>query len=151
MSASEAFLRLIEEVELAPCNGGQWGWVYFVVCADLNRCKIGFTSGKVEKRIKNLQTGSPSQLALLVAHPGSTETERALHERFANSRVVGEWFDLTPELRAYMVAALWAISEFTLKQGQKLTPWMVAGLHHSLTTYPIFPEGLAELLEADAT
>lgn len=149
MIGSDAFLRLIDEVDLVQCEGGQFGWVYFVVCVDLGRCKIGFTSGKVEKRIKSLQTGSPSQLVLLVAHPGSTESERALHERFASSRVVGEWFDITPELRAYMVAALWAVSEFTLKQGQRLTPWMAAGLSHWLSTCSVLPESLVELLEAD--
>lgn len=36
--------------------------------------------------------------------PGSTGDERALHRRFALARREGEWFELTPEISAYIEA-----------------------------------------------
>lgn len=146
----ERVLALLEEVELVPCDGrGTVGWVYFIVCTDTYRCKIGFTAKDPAKRLKNLQTGSPGELALVLTHPGTQDTEAALHKKFEASCVRGEWFDLTDELRAYMVAALWVMSEATLKSGRGLEPWMAAGLKHALEHLECMPESLAELLEAE--
>lgn len=146
----QRMLGLIGEVELAKCEGpGPVGWVYFIMCPATQRCKIGFTKGAVEKRLASLQTGSASQLAAIVMHPGTPDTERELHGRFASSRLHGEWFDLTDELRAYMIAALWAMTEFTLKQGQRLPRWMASGVEISLEHLESLPETLIELLEAD--
>lgn len=153
MSADrEKLLDLIDQVKLVACDGqGPKGLVYFIMCTDSRRCKIGFTTGKVEKRLASLQTGSASQLAAVLMHPGTIESERRLHEKFASSRIHGEWFELTDELRAYMVAALWAMSEITLKGGGKLQHWMVKGLELSLDHLEALPESLIELLEAEPT
>jgi hypothetical protein len=56
--------------------------------------KIGYTKGDPKKRLASLQTGQPMALSLLWAAPG--DYEHALHQRFAEHRVRGEWFDLTP-------------------------------------------------------
>lgn len=55
--------------------------------------KIGYATNP-KKRLASLQTGQPMQLTLLWSHP--VDHEAALHERFAEYRVRGEWFDLTP-------------------------------------------------------
>jgi hypothetical protein len=56
--------------------------------------KIGYTSGAPLKRLASLQTGQPMTLSLLWSVAVDIEDE--LHERFADYRVRGEWFDLTP-------------------------------------------------------
>jgi len=76
------------------------GHVYFIKSEKTNSVKIGFTSGKVEERIKALQTAHPYKLKLLATIPGTFESERAFHKQFANFRLKGEWFEPHPELLA---------------------------------------------------
>ncbi len=61
--------------------------------------KIGFTANLAE-RIRDLQVACPVQLKLLAHTPGNTTIEREYHARFAGSRTFGEWFKITPSLRA---------------------------------------------------
>lgn len=56
--------------------------------------KIGYTSVKPHERCQALQTGLPFDLTLLWSTRGDFETQ--LHDMFAEHRVRGEWFDLTP-------------------------------------------------------
>jgi hypothetical protein len=143
----ENVVRLLDEVELVTVGGrGPIGWVYFIICMDAPRCKIGFTKGDVYKRLKSLQTGSSSELILIAKHPGTPETERAVHEKFAHLRLRGEWFDLTDELRAYLVATLWAMAELTLQSGHKLEPWMTAGVMLTAQQLGCISEGLEEAM-----
>lgn len=147
----ERLLKLIEEVELVPASGrGPFGWVYFIACHETGRIKIGFTKGDPIKRVRALQTGCSTELGLIAQHPGTPETERLLHERFKERRLHREWFQISDELRAYIIDALWAMSEFALRQGQKLSPWMVIGLEYSIERLETLPESLTELLEADS-
>lgn len=61
-----------------------------------NTYKIGITRGKIEKRIKQLQTGNGSEIFLV----NSYETkypffiERHLHLRFYPQQKRNEWFEL---------------------------------------------------------
>jgi hypothetical protein len=144
----EKVRSLLDHVELVTTSGsrGPVGWVYFIICMDAERCKIGFTKGDVHKRLKSLQTGSASELILIAKHPGTPETERALHDKFAHLRLRGEWFDLTDELRAYLVSALWAMSEITLRAGHKLEPWMAAGIQLTAEKLGCISEGLEEAM-----
>ena len=144
----ERLLKLIDEAELVQIDHGDGpkGWVYFIICADLPRCKIGFTKGGVHKRLKNLQTGSSSELIMLAAHPGTPKTERLLHERFAEHSIHGEWFELTDEIRAYMINTLWAMSEIAVKMGGKLSPWMAAGVLLTAEQLGFCSEGLLEAM-----
>lgn len=96
-----AFLRTVVfamERDLAERDGSS---VYFAE-AD-GRVKIGWSS-KVATRIAQLQTGNASPIRLLAIEPGGRALERQLHERFADARVGGEWFALTPDLQAYVAA-----------------------------------------------
>ncbi len=146
---ADAFSDAVHAVQLETAHGrGPVGWVYFIVCIDSGRCKIGFTKHNVAKRLKTLQTGSSGELTLLAKHPGSIDTERALHERFAMDRIKGEWFHVSDDLRAYMVATVLAMSEFTITQGSKLEPWMTVGMRMALERMSSWPESLLDALEA---
>ncbi|MFE6713970.1 GIY-YIG nuclease family protein [Streptomyces sp. NPDC057695] len=56
--------------------------------------KIGHTTDTVKSRVAQLQTGQPADLRPLLEVDG--DYEGALHGRFVDYRVRGEWFDLTP-------------------------------------------------------
>jgi hypothetical protein len=55
--------------------------------------KIGFTKNDdASKRLSDLQTGSPFELALMAQFRGDTTQERQAHAILSAHRVTGEWF-----------------------------------------------------------
>jgi Meiotically up-regulated gene 113 len=73
--------------------------IYFLQASIGGPVKIGFAAD-VERRVRELQCGSPFPLRVLAAWQGDGRDERELHERFAADREHGEWFRPTAELRA---------------------------------------------------
>lgn len=68
----------------------------YVIGGDgLPHVKIG-TSINPQKRLRQLQPGSPIRLTVLWTTPGDSTLERQVHARFDAYRSYGEWFDLTP-------------------------------------------------------
>lgn len=61
--------------------------------------KIGVTTGKVENRIKKLQTGNSGEIYLINSY--QTEypfvMEKMLHTKYYSDRKKGEWFELPIE------------------------------------------------------
>lgn len=75
--------------------------VYFIGAGPF--CKIGYTGKEsATSRLSELQTASPYTLEILAECPGDLMLEGALHHRFRDCRVRGEWFSLTPELAGYI-------------------------------------------------
>ncbi len=74
------------------------GCVYFIKSEKTDEIKIGYTSGEVKNRLRSLQTGHPYKLKILATLSGTRDDERSLHEKFANSRLKGEWFKSHPDL-----------------------------------------------------
>jgi hypothetical protein len=72
--------------------------VYFISARELDLVKIGYAFNPL-RRYNHLRTFSPVELTLEGAIPGGYDKERALHKRFATSRVRGEWFKLSPNLQ----------------------------------------------------
>lgn len=70
------------------------GFVYLMHDTALNYRKIGF-SVKPSHREKTLQAEKPT-IQLEHYWPGTWKTEQALHEKFKDKHVRGEWFDLKP-------------------------------------------------------
>lgn len=76
------------------------GFVYFVGEDEPSLIKIGWAKTSVEKRVRQLQTGSPLRLRVLATIVGSRLDEKKLHRRFFELHSHGEWFRAAPELLA---------------------------------------------------
>lgn len=76
--------------------------MYFL-CSD-NKIKIGYTKGSIEKRIAQLNTGSPNKIYKLGWMEGTKEKEKELHIMFSAYRIRsnGEWFLGTKEIIDYI-------------------------------------------------
>lgn len=61
--------------------------------------KIGVTKNDPQKRIKQLQTGNPSELTLIDTYYSKfgTTIESYLHRTYAMNKIKGEWFSLDKE------------------------------------------------------
>ena len=67
----------------------------YIIQSSNNGCfKIG-RSKHPEKRLKQLQTGSPFRLELILVLENQGSQEKNLHKRFPKSEITckGEWFD----------------------------------------------------------
>lgn len=67
--------------------------VYLIGSPESPLVKIGW-SDNPQRRLRNLQTGSPVPLHLLAVFEGGAIVEAELHRRFADKRSHDEWFDL---------------------------------------------------------
>src|SRR5690606_14393267 len=66
--------------------------------SDPRKVKIGI-SRNIERRIGQLQTGSPYKLELMgrIEADNDRNFEKALHEKYSNVKKIGEWFCLSAE------------------------------------------------------
>lgn len=71
--------------------------MYFIQRGEHGPIKIG-VSTDVTGRLRSLQVGFLDPLVLLGTLPGGADLEQALHDRFRDQRVEGEWFRPSPEL-----------------------------------------------------
>jgi hypothetical protein len=79
--------------------------VYFIQPAGGGLIKIG-VAARPKQRLYHLQTGSPVELRLVGTLPGGQPLEAELHQRFAEHRVRGEWFEPTAELLSLIAGGL---------------------------------------------
>jgi hypothetical protein len=68
--------------------------IYIIHCDGY--CKIGYSSTP-EKRLSELQVGSPHPLTMVGVAPGTRDDEVQLHMKYADFWIRGEWFLLTAE------------------------------------------------------
>jgi hypothetical protein len=79
------------------------GIVYFILDTYSNSVKIGHTTIKgLEKRILNLQTGTPYELKILGLLWGDKKIEKSIHKEFKESHIRGEWFYYTEKLHKFI-------------------------------------------------
>jgi hypothetical protein len=73
------------------------GFVYLVWAKGTDKYKIG-SSGYPERRIKELQVGSPIKLEFVVCKESESyeAEERTLHRKWKNCNSHGEWFTFHP-------------------------------------------------------
>jgi len=74
------------------------GRVYFIQ-ASTGHIKIGYAQD-VEARLKTLQVAHPTPLLVLAVSGGGMPQERKYHTRFADHRLLGEWFAPHPDILA---------------------------------------------------
>lgn len=94
--AEAAVLRGLNTPAPPPTPPRDPRFVYFILSSETNRMKIGIAADPWE-RLDTLRTGSPEEL-LLVAFIPATDArcmEREWHDRFAEDRLRGEWFNAT--------------------------------------------------------
>lgn len=72
-------------------------WTYLVGSREQEVVKIGVTT-RLKTRMSSLRNSSPIPIKLFAVAFGSPEIEMVLHDRFAESRLHGEWFKLTDEI-----------------------------------------------------
>lgn len=89
--------NLRRKLPSAEQHGGR---IYLIRSGDSDVVKIGFAFD-VEKRLRELQTGSPEKLSIVATVPGDIKTEQMLHKNYASSHIRGEWFHETPEIRCF--------------------------------------------------
>ena len=76
------------------------GEVYFIGARRIDApVKIGFTTGRIEWRLKSIQREHDEPIEVLASFDGTVVDEGRLHMRFAKARLRGEWFTKTPELQ----------------------------------------------------
>jgi hypothetical protein len=84
--------------------------IYFIGCAAANAVKIGTTekSWRVTPlsaaffRLGQAQVNCPFDLELRAVCEGGPEEEAALHERFAEHHIRGEWFTVAGDLKGLL-------------------------------------------------
>jgi hypothetical protein len=69
--------------------------VYFITCRKAKAVKIG-NSVDPHGRLAEIQLGCPLPVVLEAIMPGNASEEFRLHRWFAEERIRGEWFQLTP-------------------------------------------------------
>jgi len=104
---TESFLRRIIREELARALGGlleederDGALVYFMASERTALVKIGYARDPERRRLQ-LERGG-ERVRILAVMNGGRSLEQELHTKFADRRVVGEWFDPTPELVAFI-------------------------------------------------
>ncbi len=107
-----------QRIRSAPYRG-EGGVVYFIRAVESGRIKIGHTKGSAEARLTNFLTGSPEPLELLGAVPQTDDlNEPGLHERFADARRHGEWFEPTEDLLQFIEECVRATAESGVTSSQ---------------------------------
>ena len=71
--------------------------IYLIRAEKTNLYKIGYTAGKVESRVKGLQTGCPYKISIIRELTGDQAKEKRLHNIFSEFRKEGEWFEFNKE------------------------------------------------------
>lgn len=75
--------------------------VYFIHDAASEAVKIG-SAVCPESRLRELQTSNPNELTLLGTREGGQPEEKRLHALFAFSRLRGEWFAMTEQVKGWL-------------------------------------------------
>lgn len=88
------------------------GYVYIIGFSDY--VKIGW-SMTVKSRLLSLQTAVPERIVVYGLIEGERNEESALHDRFRDCRLNGEWFRIDHRLQRWIEEGCWAQSNLLMK------------------------------------
>lgn len=71
----------------------------YLLYTDDGRYKIGYTRREILERIKELKTGNSNNFTVINTYKSKfgTKIEAALHQKFKEKKIEGEWFLLESE------------------------------------------------------
>jgi len=79
-------------------------WITYFIQGEVTKLiKIG-KAKDIDRRLKNLQCGSPDNLVILKSYRG--DAEKTLHKVFSSIRLHGEWFFPHPDLLEFISGLL---------------------------------------------
>lgn len=80
------------------------GWIYFILCRDMNVVKIGSSTILPAHRLEQIQTYSPCLLTLVAVCESDyvIYEEHCLQLMFGLSQMHGEWFTFTPAIQEWI-------------------------------------------------
>lgn len=93
----------LSEITFYKVNTMKEGFVYLLVDfgSEPEKYKIGITTGRIDKRIKSLQTGNPNEINVLKYFKSKfyRHIEKSLHKKYNYLKTNGgnEWFTLPPD------------------------------------------------------
>lgn len=79
--------------------------VYFIGMGGTDFVKIGFT-GDIDSRLSKMRSDNPCDLRVLACYEGDRLLERSYHRKFVRSRVRGDWFRFSEEIKKFLEAGL---------------------------------------------
>lgn len=102
LNEAQDYLKEKKEVNItANNNGNSQGYLYFITKGCEEFVKIGYTTGEVEDRRKQLQTASQEELKIVKAFNLDNVKlwEKHLHRIFKKYVIKGEWFIFSDEIK----------------------------------------------------
>lgn len=103
-------------------------YVYFIACKETWRWKVGFTKSDPQKRLKALQTGCPSELALMAYIEAGIDKELLIHNLFESERIRGEWFEGSDHFIAFVGLISWEVASKAIKEVGEAPEWTLAAI-----------------------
>lgn len=93
--------------------------IYVIQMRGTAHYKIGYTDGDSEERKKQLQTGNPLILDLVVTVEGDRILEKRIHHKYKKNISSGEWLVLRPEMLHKILSDDLGVSpkSFSIKHG----------------------------------
>ncbi len=109
--------------------------IYFIQAGDGGAIKIGFSNNPWQRSSK-IQSDCPQVVTLLAVIEGDEAAEASLHDRFNDARRVGEWFEPTDALTAF-IASLDCIARVRGERQRKRLPGQLGAYlyEHGLTLH----------------
>jgi hypothetical protein len=90
--------RVVNRVNCYPSRAKDGGYIYFARCLSPElQVKIGIASD-LASRMSSLRNGCPYEIVLVAYYwnEDPASEERRMHQRYAESRLRGEWFASSP-------------------------------------------------------
>ena len=101
---SEMQIGILEHTKKTSCRGKEL--IYFIQQGEKGPVKIGHTSSNLMERVRALQLGNPLELKLIGSIDGTPGIERALHKKFSEFNMRGEWFKPDPNFMSQIKSIL---------------------------------------------